>query len=92
MDNPITGKTMDRAGRRRIERELEQHIRDQLRKQFEDKKNVYTKKEMIDMLTAIQKQTMLQTMEIALDAVSETKGIGEKRFAEIYERIAVKLR
>lgn len=92
MDSNNDQKPLDRAGRRRAERELEQTIRDRFRTQLNNQKNTYTKKEVIEMLTLTQKQTMLRTMEIALEAVSETKGIGDKRYEEIYERIAVKLR
>ena len=49
------------------------------------------RKETIDLMTRIQQETMFRTMEIAMEAVRETSGIGEKRADAVYSRIFEKL-
>lgn len=76
-----------RADRRRAERELLASIKQRLEEQMPSAKKMYSRKETIDLLASIQKETMLKTMEVAMTAVSETKGIGTKRADDVYNRI-----
>lgn len=80
-----------RADRRRAERELLTTIKTRLETQLPPSKKTYMRKETIGLLATIQKETMLRTMEIAMEAVHETKGIGEKRADDVYTKIFQKL-
>lgn len=80
-----------RADRRRAERELEASIRARLEEQMPAGKKMYSRKETIAFMTRIQKETMLKTMAVAMEAVYETKGIGVKRADDVYNAIYRKL-
>lgn len=80
-----------RADRRRAERELEASIKARLEEQMPKTKKVYSRKETIELMTRIQKETMLRTMGVAMEAVYETKGIGVKRADDVYNSIYKKL-
>lgn len=83
--------TSTRSDRRRAERELRALIRARLEEQIPHERKTFMRRETIDLMTRIQQETMFRTMEIAMEAVRETSGIGEKRADAVYSRIYEKL-